>query len=109
MTIATAFTQSLIIQRLNASRDEIGGQEIGIASSATVLGYLEPVTGEEDLANRNTPIGEWMAYVPAGTDVATEDRVTVGAHVWEVESVEPFQHWGTSAINHIRLRLREVR
>ena len=109
MSILTALSQTLTIQRLSASRDDIGGTVIGVASSADVPGYVEPVTGEEDLANRNTPIGEWMAYVPAGTDVATEDRVTFSGHTWEVESVEPFQHWGSSAIDHIRLRLREVR
>jgi head-tail adaptor len=109
MTIATALTQTLTIQRLNASRDEIGGTVPGIASSADVSGYIEPVTGEEDLVNRNTPIGEWMGYVPAGTDVATEDRVAYSGHTFEVEAVEPFSHWGGAGIDHIRLRLREVR
>jgi head-tail adaptor len=109
VTIATALTQTLTIQRLNAARDEIGGVVPGVASSADVSGYIEPVTGEEDLVNRNTPIGQWTAYVPVGTDVTTEDRIAIAGHEFEIESVEPFAHWGGAGIDHTRLRLREVR
>jgi hypothetical protein len=109
VSIATAFTQTLTIQRLSAARDEIGGVIPGVASSVNVPGYIEPVSGQEDLVERNTPIGTWVAYMPAGTDVTTEDRVAFSGHTFEIESVEPFQHWGSSSIDHIRLRLREVR
>ena len=110
MTVATFFTQSVTLYRTAAiSRDAIGEAFVDTEVSTPVMAYLEPVSGDEDGATRETLVGQWYAYLPAGTDVSGWDRLTYGSHEFSIVApAEPFQHPTSSTLDHIRLRLREI-
>lgn len=42
---------------------------------------------EQVVADRVTPVLFWIIKLPAGTDVAEQQRIVVGAHVFEVATV----------------------
>ena len=109
MSVTTFFTQQVTLSRkTGVSRDAIGAGTLVEEVSAPVMAYLEPTSGEEDTATRNTQIGDWLGFLPAGTDVDGWDRLVYGSHTFDIVSVEPFTHPTQTGLNHIRLRLVEV-
>ena len=110
MTVSTFFTQLLQVEKITGeSRDEIGGSAPATSSQVAVMGYLEPSSSEEDLASRNTQIGDWLAFVPVDTDVTGWDRIIFGTHTFDIDGPpEPFHHPTSPGLDHIRLNLREV-
>ena len=73
-------------------------------------GYLEPVSGSETMADRNTQVGDWWAAVPPLADVDGWDRVTHQGHTFDVLAPpRPIWNPRTLAVSHQEIDLREVR
>lgn len=75
---------------------------------ATVM-YLEPRTGEETEADRNTPIGDWIGFAKADETISSTSRIGYGAHVFDVvgpPEAKPNPRLDT--ISHIELDLQEI-
>lgn len=66
---------------------------------------VQPLTGQEILANRDTVQAQYRVYAPPGADVEATDHVTFGGDDYEVVG-EPLR-WPspTGALDHVELLL----
>ena len=79
------------------------------ASEATITGCrLQPLSSDEVMENRFESDVRFRLLAPYGSDVAFQDRVTVGATTYEVAGA-PLSHQSpTSAAEHDEIFLRLV-
>lgn len=97
-----------ILRSTSDARDSIGGLT-PVASVTTVMAYLEPLRGSEDLQNRNTEIGVWMAVFGPDVDIIGWDRVVWGSRMFEVTSPpEPHTNVRTRRIEFFQAELQEI-
>lgn len=97
-----------ILRTTSESRDAIGGPT-PVASSTTVMGYLEPLRGSEDLQNRNTEVGVWMLVVGPEVDIRGWDRVVWGTRSFEITSPpEPHTNVRTRSVEFFQAELQEI-
>lgn len=114
MSLAALMRQEVTLHRpLTDTRDEIGGVSTATETTTTVTAYLEPVIRgsrvAEDLADRNTGVGDWLLLVPATVDIHNWDTVTYDGRTFEIVSpVRPMPNPRTGAVSHIECDLQEV-
>lgn len=113
MSVASLMTQTLTVYRKTGStRDAIGGETL-TESTTEVAGYLEPLLGgsnqQEAEMSGNTQIGDWIALVPAETDVTGWDRIECGGLAFDITG-PPAPIWNprTATYSHLELVLRVV-
>lgn len=110
MAVEDLMTQALtFLRQSSATRDAIGGSAPAVEAELVVDGYLEPVSGTEDMVDRNTQVGDWWAAVPASADVDGWDRMTHDGRTFDVIAPpRPIYNPRTQAVSHQELDLREV-
>jgi head-tail adaptor len=85
---AAALTTTAVIQRRTASQDALGGPSESWADLATVTALVLAQPGDEsELAGRVAGQFVYTIRLPAGTDVAVEDRLVTGGRTLEVVGV----------------------
>lgn len=109
MTVESRMTQSVTLRTPNGEvRDGIGGSQPIFASMTTTM-YIEPKSGTEDRANRNTPIGDWLGLGRKDVDFDSWDQIIYGTHVFDIVSpARPFYNPTTLALSHLEMDLQEV-
>ena len=109
MSLSALMTQRVTLNRTTGlQRDAIGGTT-PVITSTSVLAYLEPRSGTEDLADRNTGIGDWLMILPAGVDVIGWDSVDYGTRHFEIVAPpRPEYNPTTQSLSHWELDLQEV-
>jgi hypothetical protein len=71
--------------------------------------YIEPKSGKEDMANRNTPIGDWLGIGRIEINFENWDQIIYGEHVFDIVSpVRPFYNPRNHADDHWEMDLQEV-
>jgi hypothetical protein len=102
-------TQSVTLRTPSGDiRDGIGGSTPTYASMSTTM-YIEPKTGTEEMADRNTPIGDWLGIGRKDVNFDSWDQIVYGTHVFDIVSpVRPFYNPTTLVISHIEMDLQEV-
>lgn len=101
-----------LVRTGSAQRDAIGGSAPADEETQTVMGYLEPVTSlsREDMENRNTQIGDWIAVLPKDTDVGGWDRIRYGGREFDIKGPPaPMIDAPSGAVHHLELTIREVK
>lgn len=109
MTLARLMDRTVYLLRTTSTvRDAIGGTSV-VQSSTASKAYLEPTRGTEDLANRNTGVGDWLLVLPADADVTNWDAVEYGTQRFEIVA-PPRPMWNprTHALSHYEVDLQEV-
>ena len=114
MSVLSLMTQTLTVYRkASVTRDEIGGEVIATETPVQVAGYIEPLVGgsnqQEAEMSGNTQLGDWIAFVPADTDVTGWDRIEYGGFAFDITG-PPAPMWNPrlSAYSHIELALRVI-
>jgi head-tail adaptor len=107
MTLTSLLSDTVTIVRPTPGYDDIGGPIAGTQTTRTSAAYVEPVSGSENLAERNTAVGTWRLFLPAGTDIRHTDTVTWGTRTFEVVA-EPRPFAGSDAVAHLEVDLAEV-
>lgn len=82
-------TQTAIIKRLTKTSDDAGGYTSAWATAATSPCAATTSLGqsEQALAQRLAVVNAWVVRLPAGTEVAPEDRIVIGSDTLEVVHV----------------------
>lgn len=77
------------------------------ASTVASPGFMQPQTGSEVTTGRNTQIGDWVVFLPAGTAIDGTRRVLWKGRTFEV--IGPPAVWDTgSSLDHVQAQLREI-
>lgn len=104
-------TDTCSTARASASYLDDGDQRVGdYAAVVTEVACVTAVLGmsSDMIAAGPEPANRKRLYVPAGTDIARADRVTLSdATVWTVEQ-EPEAHSQRGEAHHIEAVIREV-
>jgi len=108
-TADLALPDTVVISRRTVASDGAGGWSETWATAATVAGRLMPkyqISGSEgQQAGQIQAVAQWVATLPAGTDLRAGDRVTVAGRTFEVQAVlSAGVAWRIS----VRADLREV-
>lgn len=113
MQITSLLTMDVALVRTTAvERDAIGGETDPTETRVSVKGYVEPSLGDqrEDPFNRDTQIGDWQAFFPAGTDVDGWDRIEAQGRVFEIIGPPaPYVDPLGLGMDHVHVLLREFR
>lgn len=109
MTIRKLLSQPLLVQAIGvqASTNLYGGEVDGpISDPFPVLGYLEQVTSNEFLVDRDTTVSTWQAFLPAGTSITHNDQIIFQNQRFEVQG-EPMFAFNPRAksVSHIVCKL----
>lgn len=102
--------QPLTIGRWGVTgQDGYGNDVYGVVSSSTVNGYLEQTDAREVTLNRQTYISDWLALLPAGTAIDSNDHITYAGATYEVIG-PPNRCWNPrlAAEDHVECRLRSA-
>lgn len=93
------------ISRSRRTPDGRGGWAVDYVEIGTARGRIRPASSSErESAAQEQRLITHVLYLPAGTDVARGDRVTLGALVVDVEGIrEP-----SRAGHHLEIDCREV-
>ena len=108
-TADLALPDTVVISRRTVASDGAGGWSETWATAATVAGRLQPkyqISGSENVAaGQIQAVAQWVATLPAGTDLRAGDRVTVAGRTFEVQAVLSA---GVAWRSSVRADLREV-
>lgn len=109
MSIEALMNQSVTLRTPDGdSRDDIGGATITFTTLATTM-YLEPTSGKEDKAGRNTQMGQWLGVGRKEIDFDSWDQIIYGDHTFDIVSPsKPFYDPITHALHHYEMDLEEV-
>lgn len=117
MSVEALMTQAVTLRTPSGeTRDAIGGSTPTYTEEQTVM-YLEPGhgagtafgVGREDMANRNTVIGDWFGVGRADVAWDAWQQVVYGSHVFDiVEATKPFTNPRTGQDSHVLVALQEV-
>ena len=81
-------TETVVVSRRALTSDSLGGYTEGWTTAATTVGRIAPVSASEALlAGQQRIVANWKITLPANTDVRDEDRLTIGARVFEVVGI----------------------
>lgn len=89
-TLTGSLADTAEIKRRTLVSDGAGGYTESWSTVATVSCRVAPAgrSGDERrIADRLTAIGAWLVTLPATTDIAVADRITVGSRTFEVAGV----------------------
>ena len=90
------------------TRDEIGGLIPGYTTLTTTM-YIEPKSGKEDMADRNTPIGDWLGVGRKEITFENWDQIVYGSHVFDIVSpIRPYWDPVRQVLSHYEMDLQEV-
>ena len=108
MTLRKLLSQPLLVQAIGVtSTNGYGGEVTGpIGAPVPVMGYLEQVTSNEFLVDRDTTVSTWQAYLPAGTSITHNDQILFQSQKFEVQG-EPMFAFNPRAksVSHIVCKL----
>lgn len=109
MSLMSLLTETLwILPYTQGAEDEYGDPTADYNDAVMVRGRLEQSRATEETLDRDTPISDWILYVPAGTAVDAFDRVQdVDGRVFEVVGT-PAPQRSPRGPHHIEVRLRNV-
>ena len=109
MSVGDLMTQTVSLERTTSiTRDELGAAEPASGTSTSVQAYVEPRTSEEDENTRASQLGEWRAFLPAGTDVTGWDRLVYGARTFDIVGPpRPVYNPRAASESHVELDLKE--
>jgi len=110
MSLAKLLNQPLELHKnQHTTTDQYGNQVPGDASVTTIVGYLELKESVEYLADRDTIVSSWHAFLPAGTNINAFDRIVCGGQTFEVDGA-PWSVYNPRAgsVSHIQCNLKVV-
>jgi hypothetical protein len=97
--------------RVRTGETETGdiGETTPTFDETTTTMYLEPRTSNEQQADRNTPITDWLGMGPADIVFTAWDQVVYGAHTFDIIG-DPRPMWNprTGEVSHWEMSLQEV-
>lgn len=103
-------SEPVSVQKITGATDEYGNTvPSNYGSPVSTLGYLEQRDSIETLEDRDTVVTSWVAWLPAGTNVAAFDRLNFGGQVFEVDGT-PWRVWNPrkGSESHIECKLKVV-
>lgn len=109
MSVEELMNQAVTLRRLIGETRTATGASEPVYEETTTTMYLEPKSGSEAEADRNTGLGAWFGVARASDDFDHWDQVLYGPHVLDITApLRP--HWDprAEADSHIELDLREV-
>jgi len=108
VTLSRLMNQPLTVQAMGGTTTDVYGDQVpgALGDPVAVLGYLEQVTTAEHLADRDTVVSSWQAFLPASTVIGHMDYITFQSQKFQVDG-EPHQVWNprTRAVVHIECKL----
>lgn len=109
MPIRKFLNQPLTLQKNTGSTDRYGNTVPATASTTSIVGYLEQMQSVETMTDRDVSVGDWVAYLPVGTDVNAQDRIVFGSQTFEVDG-EPWQVYNPRIrqVDHLQAKLKVV-
>jgi hypothetical protein len=111
VSLVRLLNQPLTVQRIGPTGTDSYGNEVAgaIGAPVAVVGYLEQQSSAEFTNNRDTVVGQWVAYLPAGTAISHLDRVAFQSQTFEVNG-EPEHAYNprTRVVSHIACRLTVI-
>lgn len=100
-----AMPGTVIIQRMTATTDGMGGYTETWAAVGTVTGRISAQSGVEIVTGgQPVSITRWIGTFPAGTSITAKDRVSYDSRTWEVMEVNNSQMWQTA----VRVQLKAL-
>ena len=112
MSLADLMTRTVQVRRRQPAGPDAYGNDAPRASAVQpdVLGYLEQLSGEEQLVGANTQLATHLLVLPAGTAIDGHDQVVVDGDVFEVVGPEsrPWHPRTGPGEHHVEVRLRYV-
>lgn len=84
MSIGLLQERVRILRRSVTGKDATNDDVIGFVASKTVDAAVQPVTQSELVVGRDTAIGDWNIFLPAGTVIEAYDRIRWGEMTFEV-------------------------
>lgn len=109
MSLAKLINQPITLQKNTAGVDRYGNTVPATSSTVSTVGYLEQSQSNETLTDRDVSVGDWVVYLPAGTDVNAQDRIVFGSQTFEVDG-EPWQVYNPRVrqVSHLQAKLKVV-
>jgi len=110
MTLAALLNQTCTITTRTASAtvDRYGNPTDTEATTSTTC-YCEQRQRSENTVDANVQSEDWLVMLPAGTDVAGNDKITVGSLVLEVVGPPwPVRNPRTQSASHVECNARQV-
>lgn len=110
MTLASLMNQACTIttRTASATTDRYGNPTDTEAATSTVC-YCEQRQRSENTVDANTQSEDWLVMLPAGTDVAGNDLITVGSLRLEVVGPPwPVRNPRVQAQSHVECNARAI-
>lgn len=110
MPLANLLNQPLTIQKVGSGTNDYGDEtSTDSGTPVAAVGFIEQQTSIENLNDRDTVITDWIAYLPAGADIAHRDYINFGSQKFQVTG-EPENCYNprTQQVSHLRMKLTVV-
>lgn len=112
MSLATLLVHDVTILRAGSTTDRYGDavKDWATATSTASKAWVAQQSRTENVEGREALISEWVAFLPAGTDVAGRDRLVWGDLTFEVvgrPNTAPSPRLG-GASHHVEVTLTVV-
>jgi hypothetical protein len=110
VTVEALMTQAVtVLTPSDETQDSIGEVVSDEPTELETVMYLEPVSGREELMDRDTPIADWIGFGKASVTFRSDCRIVYGSHVLQVIG-DPRPKWNPtlSAVSHIEMDLQEI-
>lgn len=88
--VLTILPSSAAVKRRTGTNDGLGGRADTYGTVATVVCRITPTTTdviEKEIGSRLRSDVMWRVAFPAGTDIRSTDRLTIGTATYAVEAV----------------------
>lgn len=107
MSLDTLLVYDVTILQRGAAEDKYGDPVDTFTTGATVRGWVEMTNAQEVLVRGDRRISDWLAILPAGTEVDALDRLQHDGKTFEIVSVMEAAAPAT-AKRHVEARMRLV-
>lgn len=108
MSLANLLTHTVEVRSSSAGvEDEFGNATASWGAWTTYRGRVEPISGREDVVDRETQIGDHQVFLPHDAVIQGDDQVRYDDITFEV--IGPPEHYTTPrGPSHIVARIRSV-
>lgn len=109
MSLAALLVRPVTIVHPVVAEDRNGARQVSWsgATTTTSRGWLSQVDASEDIVHRDGELTRWVLFLPAGTDITAQDRVTIDGATFEVDA-PPHPAWSPRGEHHLEVQLRRM-
>lgn len=108
MSLARLFTQTVtVVSRTFDAVDAYGNPQPGTEMSTDYPAWLEALSSQEVIRDRDTIVADWRLFLPPDAAVTPFDRVESAGRTFEVQG-DPIERRTPRGTHHVEVKLRRV-